>query len=39
MQRRHDEQAANLIAIHQEIMQIKPRADATEMQRTIVTQL
>jgi uncharacterized protein YxjI len=38
MQRRHDEQAANLVAIQQEIMQIKPSADVTEMQRTIVTQ-
>jgi hypothetical protein len=38
MQRRHDEQAANLITIQQEIMQIKPIADVTEMQRTIVTQ-
>lgn len=38
MQRRHNEQAANLVAIQQEIMQIKPSADVTEMQRTIVTQ-
>ena len=38
MQRRHDEQAANLVAIQQEIMQIKPSADVTEMKRTIVIQ-
>jgi multidrug resistance efflux pump len=38
MQRRHEEQTETLIAIQQEITQIKPGADVTEMQRTIVTQ-
>lgn len=37
MQRRHDEQTESLIAIQQEIAQIKPSTEvATEMQRKIV---